>query len=144
MYHKWKSCDVWFLRYGAQQTFFFSFWTIFCPFTPLTTRKKNLKKKKENAWKYHHYTQVCHKWHTWCMVPEIWSVTQFFVILGHFLPFYNTNNPETQIFEKMKKKKTPEEIIILHVFQKLWSDDVRFLGYGAQRRDGRTDGKSNI
>ena len=48
----------------------------------------------------------------WCMVPEIWSVTEFFVILGHFLPFYPTNNPKNQNFEKMKK--TPGDIIILH------------------------------
>ena len=48
----------------------------------------------------------------WCMAPEIWSVTEFFVILGHFLPFYPTNNPKNQNFEKMKK--TPGDIIILH------------------------------
>ena len=29
--------------------------------------------------------------------------TEFFVIFGHFLPFYPTNNPKTQNFEKMKK-----------------------------------------
>ena len=43
---------------------------------------------------------------TWYLVvPEIWSTTDFFVILGHFLPFYPTNNPKNQNFEKMKKKK---------------------------------------
>ena len=43
----------------------------------------------------------------WCMVPEIWSVTNriFFSILDHILPFYLPNNPENQNFEKMKKKK---------------------------------------
>ena len=46
------------------------------------------------------------------MAPEIWNVTEFFVILGHFLPFYPTNNPKNQNFEKMKK--TPGDIIILH------------------------------
>ena len=34
------------------------------------------------------------------MVPKIRSETEFFVILGHFLPF----NPKNQNFEKMKKK----------------------------------------
>ena len=34
VYHKWQSYDVWFLRYWAWQNFL-SFWTIFCPFTPL-------------------------------------------------------------------------------------------------------------
>ena len=37
----------------------------------------------------------------------------FSVILGYFLPLYLPNNPENQNFEKMKK--TPEDIIILHM-----------------------------
>ena len=37
--------------------------------------------------------------------------TEFFLILDHFLPFYPTNTPKNQNFEKMKK--TPEDIIIL-------------------------------
>ena len=44
--------------------------------------------------------------------------TEFFVILGHFLPFYLPDNPENQNFEKLKKKtkkKTPEYIIILQI-----------------------------
>ena len=28
----------------------------------------------------------------WCMVPEIWSTTEAFVILGPFVPFYPANN----------------------------------------------------
>ena len=49
------------------------------------------------------------------MAPEIWSMwwTEFFVILDHFLPFDPLNNPKNQNFEKMKK--TPEDIIILHM-----------------------------
>ena len=49
--------------------------------------------------------------------------TEFFLILDHFLPFYTpspnhpppprqSNNPENQNFEKMKK--TTGDIIILH------------------------------
>ena len=41
---------------------FLSFWTIFCPFTPLTTRKtKILKKLKKNPLRYYHFTQVYQK-----------------------------------------------------------------------------------
>ena len=43
----------------------------------------------------------------WYMVLEISSGT------GYFLPFYLPNNPENKNFEKMKK--TPGDIIILHV-----------------------------
>ena len=39
----------------------------------------------------------------WCTVLEIRSETEFFVILVHFLPFYPSNDPENQNFEKMKK-----------------------------------------
>ena len=44
---KWKPYDVWYLRYGLGQTDFFSFWTIFCLFTPLTTHKIKIF----NKWK---------------------------------------------------------------------------------------------
>ena len=39
--------------------------------------------------------------------------TEFFVILGLFLPIYPTNNLRKQKFEKRKKK--PGDIIILHL-----------------------------
>ena len=39
--------------------------------------------------------------------------TEFFDILGHFLPFYPLNNLENQNFEKMKT--TSEDVIILHM-----------------------------
>ena len=173
VYHKWRSYEVWFLRYKARQIEFFvmlghflplillatqkikilknwkkcleiffytctinenhvmysswnmernrqnffSFWTIFCPFTILTTRKKIFEKKRKKCLEISSlHTSVPYMTHTSCMIPEIWSVTQFFVILSHFLPFYNTDNPKTQIFKKMKKN--PKDIIILHMCSK--------------------------
>ena len=85
-----------------------------CSFIPLTTRQKQTFEKKKKAPGYisSFYKTVPQMTITWCMVPEIWSVTQFFVILDHFLPFYNPSNQKTQIFEKMKK--SPGDIIILH------------------------------
>ena len=65
-------------------------------------------------WRYYHFTQVYHKWQSWCMVPEIWSVKDiFFCHFGLFFLFaiYPSNNPKNQNFEKLKK--TPGEIIIL-------------------------------
>ena len=47
------------------------------------------------------------------MVLEISSVTEVFVILDHFLPFYPPSNPKNQ---NLKKIKTPAgDIIILHM-----------------------------
>ena len=51
----------------------------------------------------------------WYIVTKISSgQTNIFVILSHFLPFYPTNNPKNKILKKMKKKKMPGDIIILH------------------------------
>ena len=65
---------------------YFSFWTNFCPFIPLTVQNFKVLKKweKKNTWRYHHFT---------------------------------------------------------YLYQKLWSDNVRFLRYGARRTDGQTDGR---
>ena len=129
---------------------------------------------------------------SWDMKPDRQN---FSVLLGHLLPFYPTNNPKNQNFEKMKKKTLevsscytcepkimiifytfPEiwsmtdvififhfgiffailppyqpkkskfkkikkrlEISFTHVYQKLWSDNVRSLKYGARWTDGRMD-----
>ena len=51
----------------------------------------------------------------WCMVPEYGvRQTEFFVIMGRFLPFYPPMDPQNQNFEKIKKKL--EDIIILQMF----------------------------
>ena len=47
------------------------------------------------------------------MVPEIWSMTEFFVILSHFCPFTPLEFCKINILKKMKKK--PGDIIILHM-----------------------------
>ena len=49
------------------------------------------------------------------MINGAWDMEcdrQFFVILGHFLPFYPTDNSENENFEKMKQ--ATGDIIILH------------------------------
>ena len=56
-----------------------------------------------------------HKWQsydTWFLRYEAWR-TEFFVILGCFLPFYLPNNPKNQHFEKLEKN--PGDIIIFHM-----------------------------
>ena len=59
LYHKQQSCDVWFLRYGAERQNFWSFWTIFYfLFTLLTTRKINILKKWKKCHEISFYTCV--------------------------------------------------------------------------------------
>ena len=58
--------------------------------------------------------------------------TEFFVILGHFLPVDPPNNPKNQNFEKIKKMAGD---IILHLcrYHKWQSYNVWFLRYWAQQ-----------
>ena len=54
--------------------FNFSFWVIFCPFTPLTARKikvlKRWKKKSQEISSF--YTCAPKIMITWCTTPEVW------------------------------------------------------------------------
>ena len=80
----------------------------------------------------------------WQMVPEIWSTTDrhfcqfghFWVILCHFLPFYPTNKPQNQNFQKEKKNYlemstfytcVPKIMIIWCMLPEIWSTTVTFL-----------------
>ena len=40
---------------------FLYFWTSFCSFTPIMTRKIKFWKTEKNTWRYHHFTQVYQK-----------------------------------------------------------------------------------
>ena len=72
---------------------------------------------------------------------------QLFFILYHFLSFYPPNNPK-KVKIKKKWKNARWYYHFIYVYQKLWSDDVRFLRYGVRQMDRRTDrqtdGKSDI
>ena len=103
----------------------FSFWTIFCPFTPLPPPRHN-KPKYKNFKKTMKKTSgdiiILHKCTTnhdhMCYTgPEIWHVAHVIVIFhfGLFLPFYPSNNHKKSKFQKTKGKTACSYIIILHM-----------------------------
>ena len=49
-----------FLGYMARNrcNCYFSFWAIFCPFTPLTAQKQKISINEKTTWRYHHFTHV--------------------------------------------------------------------------------------
>ena len=49
VYHKWKSYDVWFLRYGAWQTIFFLILDHFVPFYPPNKPENQNFEKREKT-----------------------------------------------------------------------------------------------
>ena len=110
---------------------FLSYWTVFCPFSPLTTHKikifKNWKKPLELS-SFH--TSIPKIMTICCTVPEIWHVTDLIVvfILGYFLPFYLPNSPKNQNLEKVKKtleissfyNSVPKIMIICYTVPEIW------------------------
>ena len=84
---------------------YFSFWAIFCHFTPLTAWKIKIKKKWKKLLEISLFCicvpKIMSKWYT---VPEIWCVTDVIVIspFGLFFPFYPPKSPKNQNFEKIK------------------------------------------
>ena len=88
--------DSWDMEHNRQNVL--SFWTIFCLFTLLTTRKMKIlrekKKEKKITWRYHHFTQV--HWKSWSYATlflryKVWWMWFLFFSLGYFFPF----TPET-------------------------------------------------
>ena len=76
--------------------------------------KKKKKQKTKKCWRYHHFTHVYQKPQSYEVQFLRYGVRQdFFVILGHFLPFYPFNNPENQDFEEMRKASG--DVIILNL-----------------------------
>ena len=85
----------------------------FLPFyLPKNQTNQNFEEILKTCWIYHHFTQVYQKpqsYHKWFRRNGV-RQTEFFVILGHFLPFPPTNDPENQNFEN--KKKIPWDILL--------------------------------
>ena len=107
--------DSWDMEHSRQ--IFFSFWTIFCPFTlPLTTQRIKVLKK----WLY---TILFLRYGVW------WMQLLLF-ILGNFLPFHTPNCPKTKISKKRKKKQCQDIssfytslskiMIIHHTVHEIW------------------------
>ena len=81
----------------------------FCPLTPLMTWKiKNFEKMKKAPG----YVIILHIYtknldHDVCFLRYGVQQRESVIILGQFLPFYPTNNPKNQNFEKIEKEKNP-------------------------------------
>ena len=84
--HTWKSCDVWFLRYGVKLTYFFVVLDKFLPFYPLAICKiKILKKWTKSLGLLSFYKCVPQMTIIWCMVLEIWNAKdRTFCLFGTF------------------------------------------------------------
>ena len=102
VYPKPKLHEVRLLRYGLRQTEFLSFWATFCPFTPLLTRKVKFGNNVKNAWRYHPFKHVNHKWRSYDVCGS-WDVERDRIIC-HFGLFFCHFTPLTTWKIKILKK----------------------------------------
>ena len=96
---------------------FFSFWTIFCPFTPRTTQKiKILKKWKKTSGDiinlHLHTTNEDHMMYG-CWDLECYREIFFFSFWAIFCPFSHLTTQKIKFLKKWKK--TPGDIIPLNL-----------------------------
>ena len=115
---------------------YFSFWTIFCPSTPLNSPKnKNLTKKKKK--KKPGDVIILHKCTknynhmVYCSWYGVWHVIVIFYF-GLFFALLPRNFPEKWKFKK-NEKNTWRYCHFAQVYQKSWSYAILFLRYGMWR-----------
>ena len=121
MYQQSSWYDLQFLTYRMWQTEIVNYGSFFALLpSPLKTKKKKSEswKNEKNCSRYHHFSKVYQKPKSYEVQFLRYAVRQtgFFVILGHFLPFYSHNNQENQNSTKMKK--VTGDGIILHMCTK--------------------------
>ena len=94
---------------------------------PANQNSENRKKQYLKILSFYKYVP----WMTiiWVMVPEIY----------YFGPFFALLQPKKSKLGKMKK---PPGDIMKILYQKLWSDDVRFLKYGVRQMNKQTNGQT--
>ena len=94
---------------------YFSFWVIFCPFTPLTAQKMKISKKITKCLEISSfYTSVPKIMIIGYTVLELWRVPDIIAIF-HFELFFTLSPPNSPKNENVKQmKKAPGDIVILH------------------------------
>ena len=135
VYHTWRSHDIWFLKYKVGQTEIFVILGHFLPFQPPDNLENQNFKIEKNTWRYYHFTHLHHKWQSY----DVWFLrygvrqTEFFVIMGRFLPFYPLWTQKIKILKKWKN--TWRYYHFTNVYHRWQSYNVWFLRYRAQRTE---------
>ena len=128
VYHKWRSYDIWFLKYKVQQTEIFDILGHFLLFQLLDNLENQNFKIQKNI--FLHILHICTTNNKHIMYgSEIWSATDITVILDRFFPFTHLWTQKIKIFKKMK-----QHLKTLSFCKHKWqSYDLWFLRYGVQQ-----------
>ena len=100
MHQKSQSYDVWFLRYGLRKTDFLSYWAIFALLSPNDPKYQNFEKNCREILSFYTYMCTINEDHMIYGFEMQDATDIFFVILGHFLPFYPLSTWTIEILKK--------------------------------------------
>ena len=125
MHHKWQLYEVWFRRYGAQQTEFLLIWIIFLPFYP-PNNSENQKIPRDIIILHNFTENDIH------MMYSSWDMERG---RQNFLPFWTIFCPFISLtIQKIKNSKKWKSAWRYHHFtqvpQKPWSYAILSLKYG--------------
>ena len=133
VYHKWRSYDIWFLKYKVQQTEIFDILGHFLPFQPLDQLENQNVNIAKNTWGYYHL-HICtinynHMMYgSWDKEHDRHNFLSFWTVFCPFTPLW------TQKIKILKKWK--KYLKILSFYKHKWqSYDVWFLRYGVQQTE---------
>ena len=142
VYHKWQSCDIWFLRYQEQQTEFLvilgHFWHFYLINSLKNQNFEKTKKASENIIILHLCTANDNH-----VINISWDMEhdrqKFFIILGHFCLFPLLRTQKIKVLKNWKKLK---DILLFHtcvsqmtskscLFPETWTaTDIIFYNFG--------------
>ena len=109
-----------------------NFLLFFALFPLLITQKLKFWKTEKETSRYYHFTHAYHKWKSydvWFLRYEAW-LTESFVIVDHFLPFYPPTNPKIKILKNWRKG-----LQILSFYTCTMYDNHRMYGYWDIKHD---------
>ena len=119
---------------------YFSFWAIFCTFTPLAARKIKISVKK-NTWRYYHFIQVYQKSWSYAilflryMLHDGWNC--YFSFSAIFCPFIPLTARKKKISKKKRTNKNyvPKTMIRSCTVSEIWCQQT-YRGKKWHKRGG--------
>ena len=106
VYHKWRSYDIWFLKYKVQQTEIFVILGHFLPFQPLDNLENQNFNIEKNTWRYYHFTHLHYKWQSydvWFLRYGAQQTELFLSFWAAFCPFTPLWSQESKFLKNEKK-----------------------------------------
>ena len=84
------------------------FFALLHPLPPITTNRIKILRQWKNTWRYHHFTQVHHKWQSydiWFLRYEVHQIEFFLSSWAIFCPFTHLTAWKVNFSKKWKKPR---------------------------------------